>query len=253
VVIGQTVVDQLFPNIDPLGETVRINGGQYEVIGVLASKGQNGFQDQDDIVLAPLTTVKRRISGRNRRADTVSQISVKAESEQALTRVEEDVTNLLRQRHRTREGEDDFTVQNLSSVSEAMQQTTQVFTYLLGGISAVSLLVGGIGIMNIMLVSVTERTREIGLRKALGARESDILHQFGLEAVALSVAGGVVGLALGVLAAWGMTTLFNLPLVLSPLNAALAILFSGFVGVLFGAYPAWRAARLDPIEALRRE
>jgi len=253
VVIGQTVVDQLFPNVDPLGETVRINGGQYEVIGVLASKGQNGFQDQDDIVLAPLTTVKRRISGRNRRADTVSQISVKAESEQALTRVEEDVTNLLRQRHRTREGEDDFTVQNLSSVSEAMQQTTQVFTYLLGGISAVSLLVGGIGIMNIMLVSVTERTREIGLRKALGARESDILHQFGLEAVALSVAGGVVGLALGVLAAWGMTTLFNLPLVLSPLNAALAILFSGFVGVLFGAYPAWRAARLDPIEALRRE
>ena len=253
VVIGQTVVDQLFPNVDPLGETVRINGGQYEVIGVLASKGQNGFQDQDDIVLAPLTTVKRRISGRNRRADTVSQISVKAESEQALARVEEDVTNLLRQRHRTREGEDDFTVQNLSSVSEAMQQTTQVFTYLLGGISAVSLLVGGIGIMNIMLVSVTERTREIGLRKALGARESDILHQFGLEAVALSVAGGVVGLALGVLAAWGMTTLFNLPLVLSPLNAALAILFSGFVGVLFGAYPAWRAARLDPIEALRRE
>ncbi len=253
VVIGQTVVTQLFPNIDPLGETVRINGGQYEVIGVLASKGQNGFQDQDDIVLAPLTTVKRRISGRNRRADTVSQISVKAESEQALARVEEDVTNLLRQRHRTREGEDDFTVQNLSSVSEAMQQTTQVFTYLLGGISAVSLLVGGIGIMNIMLVSVTERTREIGLRKALGARESDILHQFGLEAVALSVAGGVVGLALGVLAAWGMTTLFNLPLVLSPLNAALAILFSGFVGVLFGAYPAWRAARLDPIEALRRE
>jgi putative ABC transport system permease protein len=253
VVIGQTVVDQLFPNIDPLGETVRINGGQYEVIGVLASKGQNGFQDQDDIVLAPLTTVKRRISGRNRRADTVSQISVKAESEQALARVEEDVTNLLRQRHRTREGEDDFTVQNLSSVSEAMQQTTQVFTYLLGGISAVSLLVGGIGIMNIMLVSVTERTREIGLRKALGARESDILHQFGLEAVALSVAGGVVGLALGILAAWGMTTLFNLPLVLSPLNALFAILFSGFVGVLFGAYPAWRAARLDPIEALRRE
>lgn len=253
VVIGQTVVTQLFPNIDPLGETVRINGGQYEVIGVLASKGQNGFQDQDDIVLAPLTTVKRRISGRNRRADTVSQISVKAETEQALARVEEDVTNLLRQRHRTREGEDDFTVQNLSSVSEAMQQTTQVFTYLLGGISAVSLLVGGIGIMNIMLVSVTERTREIGLRKALGARESDILHQFALEAVALSVAGGVVGLALGVLAAWGMTTLFNLPLVLSPLNAALAILFSGFVGVLFGAYPAWRAARLDPIEALRRE
>jgi putative ABC transport system permease protein len=167
--------------------------------------------------------------------------------------VEESVTELLRQRHRTREGEDDFTVQNLSSITEAAAQTTQVFTYLLGGISAVSLLVGGIGIMNIMLVSVTERTREIGLRKALGARQSDILRQFGLEAIALSVAGGVVGLALGVLGAWGMTSLFNLPLVLSPVNAALAIAFSGLVGVLFGAYPAWRAARLDPIEALRRE
>jgi putative ABC transport system permease protein len=253
VVLGETVAEQLFPNIEPLGESVRINGGSYEVIGVLASKGQNGFQDQDDIVLAPLTTVKRRISGRNRRADTVSQISVKAESEQALSRVEEDVTNLLRQRHRTSEGEDDFTVQNMSSVSETMGQATQAFTYLLAGIGGVSLLVGGIGIMNIMLVSVTERTREIGLRKALGARESDILHQFALEAVALSVAGGVVGLALGVFGAWGMTTLFNLPLVLSVQNAIIAIGFSGLVGVVFGAYPAWRAARLDPIEALRRE
>jgi len=253
VVLGATVVEQLFPNVDPIGETLRINGGAFEVIGVLASKGQTGFQDQDDIVLAPLTTVKRRISGRNRRADTVSQISVKAVSESVLTQVEEDVNTLLRQRHRTRDGEDDFTVQNLSSITKTAQQTTQVFTYLLGGISAVSLLVGGIGIMNIMLVSVTERTREIGLRKALGARQADILHQFGLEAVALSVAGGIIGLLLGVLGAWLMTSLFNLPLVISPTNAILAIVFSGLVGVLFGAYPAWRAAKLDPIEALRRE
>ncbi len=163
------------------------------------------------------------------------------------------MTALLRQRHHTNGDNDDFTVQNLSSIAETAQQTTQVFTYLLGGISAVSLLVGGIGIMNIMLVSVTERTREIGLRKALGARQSDILRQFGLEAVTLSVAGGVVGLALGVLGAWVMTSLFNLPLVISPLNAALAIGFAGLVGVVFGAYPAWRAAQLDPIEALRRE
>jgi putative ABC transport system permease protein len=170
-----------------------------------------------------------------------------------MDQVEEDVTNLLRQRHRTSGDDDDFTVQNLSSITQAAQQTTQVFTYLLGGISAVSLLVGGIGIMNIMLVSVTERTREIGLRKALGARQSDILHQFGLEAVALSVAGGIVGLALGCLGAWGMTSLFSLPLVLSWTNAAVAIGFSAFVGLVFGAYPAWRAARLDPIEALRRE
>ena len=255
VVLGATVSTQLFPNLDPVGQTVRMNGGSYEVIGVLESKGQSGFgMDQDDIVLAPLTTVKRRISGRVRSADSVSQISVKAVTEQALNQVQEDVENLLRERHRIRQGDDDdFTVQNLSSITETAAQTTQVFTYLLGGISAVSLLVGGIGIMNIMLVSVTERTREIGLRKAIGAREADILHQFGLEAVALSVAGGAIGLVLGVAIAWGMTSLFNLPLVVSPLHAIVAIAFSGFVGVVFGAYPAWRAARLDPIEALRRE
>ncbi len=254
VLLGATVASELFPNVDPIGQTVRMNGGAFEVIGVLASKGQSGFgMDQDDVVLAPLTTVKRRISGRRGRADTVTQISVKAASEDDLGRLQEDVETLLRQRHRTREGEDDFTVQNLSSITQAAAQTTQVFTYLLGGISAVSLLVGGIGIMNIMLVSVTERTREIGLRKALGARQSDILHQFGLEAVALSLAGGIIGLILGAGGAWLMTSLFNLPLVISPVNAGMAIGFSGLVGVLFGAYPAWRAARLDPIEALRRE
>lgn len=254
VVLGATVANELFPNLDPVGQTVRMNGGTFEVIGVLESKGQSGFgADQDDIVLAPLTTVKRRISGRRGRADSVSQISVKAQSEDVLNALQEDVETLLRQRHRTREGEDDFTVQNLSSITETAAQTTQVFTYLLGGISAVSLLVGGIGIMNIMLVSVTERTREIGLRKALGARQGDILRQFGLEAVTLSVAGGIIGLILGVAGAWLMTSLFTLPLVISPLNAGLAIAFSGLVGVLFGAYPAWRAAQLDPIEALRRE
>jgi ABC-type antimicrobial peptide transport system, permease component len=254
VVLGATVANELFPNFDPVGETVRMNGGTFEVIGVLGAKGQSGFgSDQDDIVLAPLTTVKRRISGRQRRADTVSQISVKAVSESVLPAVEREVSEVLRQRHRVQEGEEDFTVQNLSSITEAAAQTTQVFTYLLGGISAVSLLVGGIGIMNIMLVSVTERTREIGLRKALGARQSDILHQFGLEAVTLSIAGGVVGLVLGILGAWLMTSLFNLPLVIAPQNAILAIGFSGLVGVMFGAYPAWRAAQLDPIEALRRE
>jgi len=254
VVLGATVASELFPNVEPVGQQVRMNGGAFEVIGVLEAKGQSGFgMDQDDIVLAPLTTVKRRISGRRGRGDSISQISIKAASEDDLTRVQEEVETLLRQRHRTREGEDDFTVQNLSSITETAAATTQVFTALLGGIAAVSLLVGGIGIMNIMLVSVTERTREIGLRKALGARQSDILHQFGLEAVALSLAGGVIGLILGAGGAWLMTSLFTLPLVLSPLHAGIAIVFSGLVGVLFGAYPAWRAARLDPIEALRRE
>ncbi|UPT63888.1 MAG: ABC transporter permease [Hyphomonadaceae bacterium JAD_PAG50586_4] len=254
IVLGATVANELFPNLDPVGQMVRMNGGTFEVIGVLESKGQSGSgADQDDVVLAPLTTVKRRISGRRGRGDSVSQISVKAQSEDVLNTLQQDVETLLRQRHRTREGEDDFTVQNLSSITETAAQTTQVFTYLLGGISAVSLLVGGIGIMNIMLVSVTERTREIGLRKALGARQGDILRQFGLEAVTLSVAGGIIGLILGVAGAWLMTSLFTLPLVISPLNAGLAIAFSGLVGVLFGAYPAWRAAQLDPIEALRRE
>ncbi len=254
IVLGATVANELFPNVDPVSQTLRMAGGTYEVIGVLESKGQSGMgADQDDIVLAPLTTVKRRISGRRGRADSVSQISVKAVSEGALTVLQEDVETLLRQRHRTREGEDDFTVQNLSSISQTAAQTTQVFTALLAGIGAVSLLVGGIGIMNIMLVSVTERTREIGLRKALGARQSDILHQFGLEAVTLSVAGGIIGLIIGVGGAWFMTSLFNLPLVIKPETAAFAIGFSGLVGVLFGAYPAWRAAQLDPIEALRRE
>jgi putative ABC transport system permease protein len=254
VVLGATVAREVFPNVDPIGQSLRINSGAYEVIGVLESKGQSGFGlDQDDIVLAPLTTVKRRISGRERRADSVSQISVKTAREGDLGRAQEEVETLLRQRHRTHDGEDDFTVQNLSAITEAAQQTTQVFTYLLGGISAVSLLVGGIGIMNIMLVSVTERTREIGLRKALGARQGDILRQFGLEAVALSLAGGVVGLALGVFGAWLMTSLFTLPLVIAPQNALMAVGFSGLVGVIFGAYPAWRAAQLDPIEALRRE
>src|SRR5262249_28427847 len=248
VLLGQTVVDNLFPNMDPIGQTIRISGGSYEVIGVLASKGQSGFQDQDDIVLAPLTTVKRRISGRTGRADTISQISVKAASEDDLDRIQEDVTTLLEQRHHTTGQDDDFTVQNLASIAQTAQQTTQVFTYLLGGISAVSLLVGGIGIMNIMLVSVTERTREIGLRKALGARQGDILRQFGLEAVTLSVAGGIIGLFLGILGAWLMTSLFNLPLVIAPSNAILAIAFSGVVGVVFGAYPAWRAPRRGPVQ-----
>ena len=254
-VLGKTVSENLFPNTDPLGQRIRVSGTSYEIIGILGSKGQSGMgADQDDIILAPLQTVKRRLSGRQGRPDTVNQISIKAETEEAITQAQEDIENLLRQRHRIQVGDaDDFTVQNLNSIAAAAQQATQTFTALLAAISAVSLLVGGIGIMNIMLVSVTERTREIGLRKALGARRDDILHQFTLEAVALSVAGGIVGLILGVLIAWGVTSAAKLPLILGAESALMAIGFSALVGVGFGAYPAWRAARLDPIEALRRE
>jgi putative ABC transport system permease protein len=183
----------------------------------------------------------------------VSQISVKAPNEAELARAEEEITNLLRQRHRTNGEDDDFTVQNLNSIAEAGREATQTFTYFLTALSAVSLLVGGIGIMNIMLVSVTERTREIGLRKALGARREDILQQFGLEAVMLSAVGGLIGLLIGLGGAWGLTTIMEFPFALSADTALLAIAISGIVGVIFGAYPAWRAARLDPIEALRRE
>ena len=255
VVLGQTVVTNLFPNTDPIGQNVRIHGGTYQVVGTLTSKGQAGMgQDQDDVVLAPLTTVTRDLAGRQgQRADTVQQISVKAASEETLPQVTDDITTLLRQRHRTTDGTDDFTVQNLSSITDTVQQTMGVMTAVVSGIAGISLLVGGIGIMNIMLVSVTERTREIGLRKALGARKADILNQFGLEAIALSVAGGLVGLVLGVLIAWGITPLMNVPLVIEPAVAIIAIGFSAFVGVVFGSYPAWRAAQLDPIEALRRE
>ena len=254
VVLGATVAKEIFPNVDPIGQSVRINNSAFQVIGVLDPKGQTGFgQDQDDIALAPFSTVKRRISGRQNRGDSVSQISVKTASESDLSRAQEDIEALLRQRHHTQENEDDFTVQNLNSIMQAASDATATFTALLAGISAVSLLVGGIGIMNIMLVSVTERTREIGLRKALGARKSDILRQFGLEAVTLSIAGGLVGLVIGVFGAWIITSLAHLPLAVSADTALLAIGFSGLVGVVFGAYPAWRAAQLDPIEALRRE
>ncbi|MGE3142835.1 MAG: ABC transporter permease [Hyphomonadaceae bacterium] len=253
-VLGATVAKQLFPNESAVGQKVRVNGALYTVIGTLISKGQTGFgQDQDDIVIAPFSTVKRRISGRQRRADSVSQITVKAVSEADLAHAEDDINALLRQRHRVAEGEEDFTVQNLNSIMQAATEATQTLTVMIACIAGVSLLVGGIGIMNIMLVSVTERTREIGLRKALGARKGDILRQFGLEAVALSLAGGVVGLVIGVGGAWIATQIFKLPFALALDTALLAIGFSGFVGVVFGAYPAWRAAQLDPIEALRRE
>ncbi|HEV7229656.1 ABC transporter permease [Brevundimonas sp.] len=256
-VLGQTVVNELFgEGVDPVGQRIRVGPIPFQVIGVLAPKGQSGFQDQDDIVVIPLDAARSRVIGRGpgARGDSVNQVYVKAVDEDALFQLEQDVAELLRQRHRIQPGqEDDFNVQNLTSVQEAAQSSTQTFTILLAAVAGVSLVVGGVGIMNIMLVSVTERTREIGLRMAIGAKRSDVLTQFALESVALSLLGGLIGLGIGIGGALLMSTLGDWPSVIPAWAAPLAIGFSSFVGVVFGAYPAWRAAQLDPIEALRRE
>jgi putative ABC transport system permease protein len=255
LVVGPTVARELWGEADPVGKRVRVRSVPFEVVGVLESKGQSGFgQDQDDLVLGPLPAVRSRIVGRRSRGDAVQTIYVKAVDAESLDRVQEDTTNLLREQHRIRPGEDDdFQTQNMASILEASQAAVATFTVLLAAVAAVSLLVGGVGIMNIMLVAVTERTREIGLRMALGARRSDVLIQFAVESVALSLAGGIIGLTIGVAGAFGIAKLGQWPSAVPAWAGPLALGFSMVVGLVFGAYPAWRAAQLDPIEALRRE
>jgi putative ABC transport system permease protein len=256
IVIGQTVVTELFgEGADPIGKRIRVGAVPFEVIGVLESKGQSGFgQDQDDIVLGPLPAVRSRIVGRRVKGDNVQTIYVKAGTADDLGRVQEDLSNLLRERHRIRPGqEDDFSVQNMAAIMEAMQASVKTFTGLLAAVAAVSLVVGGVGIMNIMLVAVTERTREIGLRMALGARRIDVLLQFALEAMTLSVIGGAIGLVIGVGGGALMAKLGDWPVAIAGWSIPVSLGFSLLVGLVFGAYPSWRAARLDPIEALRRE
>ena len=256
-VIGQTIVDKLFVDQNPVGETIRIKKVPFEVIGVLTPKGQNSFgQDQDDTVLVPISTARTRLLGTSARSrpDSVNAILVKAISAGRLTEAEEGVNELLRARHRIGAGEDDdFNVRNLSEITEARAASQRILTLLLAAVASIALLVGGIGIMNIMLVSVTERTREIGLRMAVGARRRDILFQFLVEAVTLSAIGGLIGVIAGVGGAAAIANFAGWPVLIEPAALIVAVVFSAAVGVFFGFYPARKAAHLDPIDALRYE
>ena len=250
-VVGQVVVDNLFSGEDPLDKTIRVRNVPLRVVGVLSAKGASTFgTSQDDIVVVPYTTAMRRLF----HLDNLRNVLVSAKTPEDVDRANTQITNLLRQRHRIASGaEDDFNVRTQAEFAQAADQSTRVFTLLLGGIASVSLLVGGIGIMNIMLVSVTERIREIGIRMALGARPNDILWQFLVEAVVLSLAGGALGIGLGFGVAQIAAMFSSWPPVVSGISVALAFGFSLVVGVFFGLYPAFKASRMDPIQALRNE
>jgi putative ABC transport system permease protein len=250
-VIGETVRDKLFGRNDPIGRTMRVNKISCEVIGLLGSKGQSSFgTDQDDIVIVPLRMFQRRIAGNS----DISSIWVSAEEGTDTAKIQADIERLLRERRSIGAGrEDDFSVRDMKQIAQTQTATTTVLTGLLGAVAGVSLLVGGIGIMNIMLVSVTERTREIGIRLAIGALEAQVLMQFLVEAVVLSALGGLIGIALGLGLAVLATQALGVPFVLDPTIVLVAFAFSTMVGVIFGYFPARRAAHLDPIEALRHE
>ena len=253
-VIGRTVVRNLFGDESPAGEILRIKRVPFTVVGVLAEKGQSPQgQDQDDIIIAPITTVQNRLIG-SQHPGSVGVIIAQAVDRESIGEAEREVVSLLRQRHRIGSGqEEDFSVRNLSEMLAVAESSTRVMSLLLGAIASVSLLVGGIGIMNIMLVSVTERTREIGIRLAVGARERDILVQFLIEAVFLSVAGGAVGILLGIGGSLLISRFAGWSTLISPGAVLVAFSFSAAVGIFFGFYPARKASRLDPIEALRHE
>ncbi len=250
-VIGQTLQKELFDNQSVLGKLVRIKGFSCQVVGLLDAKGQSGFgQDKDDIVIIPLNTFQRRLSGNVR----VPLITVAIEPQSDIERVKEGVRLLLRERRSLSSGDaDNFNVLDTSELIETISKTSQVMTMLLGAVAAVSLLVGGIGIMNIMLVSVTERTREIGVRLAIGAMEREVLLQFLIESIMLACLGGLIGVVLALIASIALTSYMQVPFVFSPAINLLAFGFAAFIGVLFGYFPARRAAKLDPIEAVRHE
>jgi len=250
-VIGATVQQNLFAGVDPIGATIRIGNLPFQVVGVLAAKGQSGMgQDQDDTIVVPITTLQKKITGQ----DWLQFVMVSATSQPATYAAQQQITALLRDRHRIRPGQDDdFTVRNLADVAELADQSSRVMTLLLASIAGVSLIVGGIGIMNIMLVSVTERTREIGIRIAIGATEQDVQRQFLSESVVLSLIGGAIGIFFGVGSSLVITKTLGWQVLISPISIVVAVIFSMAIGIFFGFYPARKAARLDPIEALRFE
>ncbi|HOB10898.1 MAG: ABC transporter permease [Acetomicrobium sp.] len=253
-ILGSTVARELFGYSDPVGEIIRIKKIPFQVIGVLESKGESSWgRDQDDIVMVPVTTAQKRLFGMPR-PNMVSSITVKVKSEDLMAVAQEEVTLLLRQRHKiTSFQDDDFTVRNMAQAMEAAQQSTKVMSLLLGSIASVSLLVGGIGIMNVMLVSVTERTREIGIRMAVGATSKDIMLQFLVESGMLSMTGGFAGVLFGTILSRILSGAFEWQTVVLPGSIALAFGFSALVGIVFGLYPAYKASLLNPIEALRYE
>ena len=253
-VVGQTVVDKLFSGENPIGKAVRINKIPFTVVGVFEAKGLSAMgSDQDDFVLVPLTAAQRRLV-RWKTAGRIGNIYIKGVSMEALSYIQNETEALLRERHKIKPGDpDDFAVRNVSQMLEARRKTTTIMSMLLGSIAFISLVVGGIGIMNIMLVSVTERTREIGIRMAVGATEKDIWVQFLIEAVVLSTIGGAIGIMLGVAAGYALSSFTSAPPVFTLMSIVLAFVFSAMVGVGFGYYPAYKASLLNPIDALKYE
>jgi putative ABC transport system permease protein len=250
-VLGPDLADRLFGGIDPIGQQIRVNNVSFEVVGLMAGKGSSFGSNQDDAVYVPITTMSRRTIGRTSPFGLrLSGISVSAKDSQSLDAAEFQITNLLRRRHKII-GDDDFTVRNQKDILQIVNTITGALTLLLAGIAAISLIVGGIGVMNIMLVSVTERTQEIGLRKAIGASERDILWQFTIEAIILSIAGGLVGTVIGIGSTIAIATFSPLQATVSVPAILMAVGVSGGIGLFFGVFPARQAARLDPIEALR--
>ena len=251
IVIGQTLADTLYPGADPVGQTIRVSNLPFRVVGVMAAKGQDPQgRDQDDIAFAPYTTVQKKVLGRDR----IQIAYVSAISQDATYTAQSQITDLLRQRHKLAASEpDDFTVRNMTDIAEAANETSRTMTILLACIAGVSLLVGGIGIMNIMLVSVTERTREIGIRMAIGARSSAVRSQFLIESIVLSLMGGTMGIILGVALSLAIPAMLGWPTLVSVTAIVGSVIFSAAVGIFFGYYPARKAAALDPIEALRYE